>query len=111
MNSNISYNWGRGLEADKIRTLDSKELSESIKQILKDINHGDGVWIFSYGSLMWNPDFKLVEKRTSTLIGFHRNLCLKSTVYRGSAEYYGLVFGLDKGDSCQGIAYRIKEEK
>ena len=31
-------------------------------------------------------------------------------VYRGTSDYYGLVFGLDKGVSCQGIAYRIAEE-
>ena len=74
------------------------------------MNLKGGIWVFGYGSLMWNPDFKLVEKRTAYLKGYQRSLCLKSIVYRGTPDYHGLVFGLDKGDSCQGMAYRIAEE-
>ena len=110
VNSNSTYKWGTGEEADSIRTMNSEELSDSVKQILKGMNLEKGVWVFGYGSLMWNPDFKLSEKRTGTVTGYHRSLCLKSMVYRGTSDYYGLVFGLDKGVSCQGIAYRIAEE-
>ena len=105
-----SYKWGTGEEADLIRTLNSKDLLESVKQILEGVNLVDGVWVFGYGSLMWNPDFKLVEKRTGDLKGYHRSLCLKSIVYRGTPNYHGLVFGLDIGNSCQGMVYRIAEE-
>ena len=108
--SNSSYKWGTGEEADLIRTMNSKELSDSVKQILEGINLVDGVWVFGYGSLMWNPDFKLVEKRTGDLKGYHRSLCLKSIVYRGTPNYHGLVFGLDIGNSCQGMVYKIAEE-
>ena len=110
VNSNSSYKWGTGKEADSIRTMNSEELSNSVKQILKGVNLENGVWVFGYGSLMWNPDIKLAEKRTGTLSGYRRSLCLKSLVYRGTPDYHGLVFGLDKGDSCQGMAYRIAEE-
>ena len=108
--SNSSYKWGTGKEADSIRTMNSEELSDSVKQILKEMNLEKDVWVFGYGSLMWNPDIKLAEKRTGTLRGYRRSLCLKSLVYRGTPDYHGLVFGLDKGDSCQGMAYRIAEE-
>ena len=110
VNSNITYKWGTGKEADSIRTMNLEELSKSVKQILKGMNLKKGVWVFGYGSLMWNPDIKLAEKRTGTVTGYHRSLCLKSMVYRGTPDYHGLVFGLDKGDSCQGMAYRIAEE-
>ena len=110
MNSNSSYKWGTGEEADSIRTMNSEELSDSVKQILKGVNLEKDVWVFGYGSLMWNPDFKLAEKRTGIVIGYHRSLCLKSMVYRGTPDYHGLVFGLDKGDRCQGMIYRIAEE-
>ncbi len=108
--STSSYKWGTGEEADLIRTLNSKDLLDSVKQILEGVNLVDGVWVFGYGSLMWNPDFKLVEKRTGDLKGYHRSLCLKSIVYRGTPNYHGLVFGLDIGKSCQGMVYRIAEE-
>ena len=109
VNSNSSYKWGTGKEADSIRTMNSEDLSNSVKQILKGMNLENGVWVFGYGSLMWNPDIKLSEKRTGTVTGYHRSLCLKSLVYRGTPDYHGLVFGLDKGDSCQGMPYRISE--
>ena len=63
-NSSSSYSWGTGVEADMIRIMNSKELSDSVIQILEGINIEGGIWVFGYGSLMWNPDFKLVEKRT-----------------------------------------------
>ena len=110
VNSNTSYKWGTGEEADSIRTMNSEELSDSVQQMLKGMNLKDGVWVFGYGSLMWNPDFILAEKRTGTVTGYHRRLCLKSIVYRGTLDYHGLVFGLDKGGSCQGMAFRIAPE-
>jgi len=110
VNSNSSYKWGTGEEADSIRTMNSEELSDSVQQILKGMNLKDGIWVFGYGSLMWNPDFILEEKRTGTISGYQRRLCLKSIVYRGTSDYHGLVFGLDKGDCCQGMVYRIAEE-
>ena len=87
VNSNSSYKWGTGKEADSIRTMSSEELSDSVKQILKGVNLEKDVWVFGYGSLMWNPDFKMAEKRTGTVTGYHRSLCLKSLVYRGCLLY------------------------
>jgi len=107
---NKTYKWGTGEEADSIRTMNSEELTDSVMQMLKGIDQEKGVWVFGYGSLMWNPDFKLAEKLTGTVMGYSRSLCLKSMVYRGTSEFYGLVFGLEKGVSCQGMAYRIAEK-
>ncbi len=105
-----SFQWGSGKEVDLIRTMNSDDLSASVQQMLKGQNLKEGVWVFGYGSLMWNPDFKLADKRTGIVLGYHRRLCLKSIVYRGTPDYHGLVFGLDKGGSCQGMAYRIATE-
>ena len=107
---NNTYKWGTGEDADSIRTMNSEELTDSVMQILEGINLEKGVWVFGYGSLMWNPDFKLAEKITGIVKGYRRSLCLKSMVYRGTRDFYGLVFGLDKGVSCQGMAYRIAEK-
>ena len=108
--ANQSFEWGSGKEADSIRTLTSQEMVVSVQNILKGHNLEEGVWVFGYGSLMWNPDFKVAEKISGKISDYHRRLCLKSIVYRGTPDYHGLVFGLDKGGSCQGMAFRIAPE-
>jgi len=65
------------------------------------------VWLFAYGSLMWNPEFAFAEMRPALLRGYHRRFCLYSRDYRGTPEKPGLVLGLDRGGSCHGIAYRL----
>lgn len=68
---------------------------------------GEGAWVFAYGSLMWQPDFAPVEIRPARLAGWHRAMCILSTVYRGTPEQPGLVLGLDRGGSCLGRALRV----
>ncbi len=68
------------------------------------------MWVFAYGSLMWQPGFVHLEARPALLHGWHRAMCILSTHYRGTAERPGLVLGLDCGGSCRGRAYRVPEE-
>lgn len=72
---------------------------------------GEPVWIFAYGSLMWNPDFEFAEARPAFLHGYHRSFCLYSRDYRGTPERPGLVLGLDRGGSCHGIAYLLPPDR
>jgi len=65
------------------------------------------VWIFAYGSLMWNPEMRFAERLPARVHGYHRAFCLYSPEYRGTRENPGLVLGLDRGGSCRGIAYRL----
>ncbi len=67
----------------------------------------EGIWIFGYGSLMWRPDFPYIEAQPALLRGYHRSLCVYSTVYRGTPEKPGLVMGLDLGGSCKGRAFLL----
>ena len=68
------------------------------------------LWVFGYGSLMWHPGFPAVEAVRAELKGFHRALCIYSTRYRGTSAHPGLVFGLDLGGFCEGIAFRVAAE-
>ncbi|MGI9311099.1 MAG: gamma-glutamylcyclotransferase [bacterium] len=65
------------------------------------------LWVFGYGSLMWDPGFAVAQARPARLYGYHRRLCLWSVHYRGTAEQPGLVLGLDRGGSCNGMAMRV----
>jgi cation transport protein ChaC len=68
---------------------------------------GRDLWLFAYGSLMWDPGFPFEEARPALLRGYHRAFCLYSTRYRGTPDHPGLVLGLDRGGACRGIAYRV----
>lgn len=68
---------------------------------------GRDMWIFAYGSLMWEPGFAYVEVAPALLKGYHRRFCLYSHQYRGTPERPGLVLGLDRGGACKGVAYRV----
>lgn len=65
------------------------------------------LWVFGYGSLMWNPGFAHVEDQPGLIHGFHRSLCVKSTIYRGTPDNPGLVLGLDRGGSCCGRTFLV----
>lgn len=69
-----------------------------------------GPWIFAYGSLMWRPDFAVLEQRRARVYGFHRALCIYSHHWRGTSQRPGLVLGLDRGGSCIGLCFRIAPE-
>ncbi len=70
---------------------------------------GRSLWVFGYGSLMWNPGFSYAERRPGLLRGYHRRFCVYSVHYRGTPERPGLVLGLDAGGSCRGIVFRVPE--
>ncbi len=68
------------------------------------------MWVFGYGSLLWNPGFEPVESVTATLSGYHRSFCMLSIHHRGTVEKPGLVLALDEADSfCTGVAFRVAE--
>ncbi|MBK1864832.1 gamma-glutamylcyclotransferase [Aestuariivirga sp. YIM B02566] len=67
-------------------------------------------WVFGYGSLMWNPGFRFIERQRAVIHGYHRSLCMLSHMYRGTPDRPGLVLGLDIGGACHGIAFRVADE-
>ena len=74
--------------------------------VLAGAPEGD-IWLFAYGSLIWNPDHDFVEQRHATANGWHRSFCLKLTRWRGTREIPALMMALDRGGSCTGLVYRL----
>lgn len=69
---------------------------------------GADLWVFAYGSLMWDPAIRFAEVRRARIHGYSRSFCLKDTFgARGTAKAPGLMAALDEGGQCDGLAFRI----
>lgn len=68
------------------------------------------MWVFGYGSLLWNPGFDVAEKAVGTLAGYARSFCMRSIHHRGTEENPGLVLALDEqpDHACEGLALRVQ---
>ena len=69
-------------------------------------------WVFGYGSLIWRPAFKYLEKRLATVEGYERRFCQASHDHRGTPEAPGRVVTIapSLGSECTGIAYRLGDD-
>jgi cation transport protein ChaC len=92
------------------RLLTDDELRASLERTLGGWDRARDLWLFGYGSLIWNPGMPTVEAARSKVHGYHRGLYLWSRVNRGTPEQPGLVLALDRGGSCSGIAFRLAAE-
>ena len=69
------------------------------------------LWVFAYGSLMWDPALRFAEVRRAHADGYERRFILKDDRGgRGNPEAPGLFAALDKGAGCEGLAFRIAAE-
>ena len=94
-----------------VRVLSDAELESSVQALLQSHPKGQDVWLFGYGSLIWNPIVRFEDRHVAKLHVYHRSFCLWSHVNRGSLHKPGLVLGLDSGGSCRGVAFRIRAKQ
>ena len=99
----------RGALGPKVRFMTDAERAVQVAAILARAPHPRRVWVFAFGSLIWNPAFHFIERRTARIHGFHRQFCLWARAGRGSPERPGLMLSLVSGGSCTGVAYRLAE--
>jgi cation transport protein ChaC len=89
------------------RLLAADELRQSLEHTLRDWDGTSDLWLFGYGSLIWNPGLPTVDSCRARVCGYHRGLYLWSRVNRGTPQLPGLVLALDRGGSCPGVALRL----
>ena len=67
------------------------------------------LWVFGYGSLLWNPGFTPTRQVKARLHDYHRSFCMLSIHHRGTQDDPGLVLALDKqaGGTCTGLAFEV----
>lgn len=93
----------------KVRT--DAEIAACLDAVLADHPPREDVWLFGYGSLMWNPAMHFAEQRAGTVRGWHRAYCLWLEAGRGSPENPGLMLGLDRGGATAGALFRVPAER
>lgn len=71
----------------------------------------DDIWVFGYGSLMWNPAFHYERDLHARLYGYHRAFCLWTPIGRGSPDRPGLMLGLERGGSVNGVALKLHRDR
>ncbi len=97
------------IDSPDLKLLTEADRIASLRQMLALRPQGH-VWVFGYGSLIWNSAIKSVERRSASIDGWHRSFCLSITALRATADRPGLMLALDRGGSCRGVAYRLAEE-
>lgn len=84
------------------------DVERSRREVLAGLAAHDDLWVFAYGSLVWNPGFHFDEVRRASLQGFARRFALSTTIGRGTPDCPGLVLTLQRDTGhCQGLAFRI----
>ncbi len=82
----------------------------------------DDLWVYAYGSLMWDPGIVFDEVRVAQLPGYQRRFTFKSPLGRGSYELPALMLALEPEPSapaasapspqqcCTGLVFRVPAE-
>lgn len=106
--SGVLHESARALLGPATRFMTPEERAAQLATILASAPRPGRIWIFAYGSLIWNPAFHFVERRNARVYGFHREYCLWARAGRGSPAQPGLMLALEQGGSCHGVAYRLR---
>ena len=68
----------------------------------------EDLYVFGFGSLMWNPAFEVAGWHPAHVRGWHRRFNMWTHTGRGTADFPGLTLGLEPGGSVRGMALRIR---
>lgn len=103
--------WDARAEADG-RGLDWRlphDRREATRRATLEGREGRDLWIFAYGSLIWDPALDIAEIRRATATGWKRSFCMHLDGGRGSPDRPGLMCALEPepGLRCEGLALRI----
>ena len=95
------------LEGAREWTHSDEEREATRKEALTG-REGQDLWIFAYGSLMWDPAIRFSEIRRVTVDGYGRRfILLDNKGGRGCEQAPGLMAALDHGPGCEGLAFRV----
>lgn len=97
---------------DFLKHQDLTDMKPVIAEILRRKPDAGPVWVFAYGSLIWNPEMDYNADCAAILPGYFRDFCLSSIVHRGTVEQPGVVLGVrhQASSRCFGHAFCLNPE-
>jgi glutathione-specific gamma-glutamylcyclotransferase len=92
--------------------LSDQQIEASRLAVLGQLAAGTDLWIYSYGSLMWDPGFHFEEVRLAELARHQRRFSFRTTLGRGSPERPALMLSLEpSAGACRGLVFRIAADR
>ena len=100
-------------QAAEIIYLENAVLKEWVDDFVIAHQLDDSIWIFGYGSLIWNPQLDYSRKMIIDLPRLQRKFCIYLSIAYGTKENPGLMLSIEgkKQAMCTGIADKIEREK
>lgn len=87
-----------------------ERIRQSMEQTLQTRPDDGDLWVFGYGSLIWNPMLDFAEQQRATLHGWHRSFCLRMIAGRASIDTPGRMLALQPGGETHGMAFKVSQE-
>lgn len=76
--------------------------------LLDERPSGEDLWVYAYGSLMWDPGFHFAELRLAELPGHQRRFSYRTILGRGTPQRPALMLALEPAaGACRGLVFRI----
>ncbi|EJB02753.1 cation transport protein ChaC [Rhizobium sp. BK619] len=86
--------------------ISSQQLDELVSRVEQEAGD-EGIWVFAYGSLMWNPGFEVAASDDAIAFGWHRAFSLRIKRLRATSDAPGLMLALRPGGSCSGLVLKL----
>ena len=92
--------------------LSDQQLEDTRRAMLGAFDTQQDLWLFGYGSLMWDPGIHFAEVRQAELPGFERRFSYKTTMGRGTPDCPALTLSLEPSAACcHGLVFRIPADR
>lgn len=87
------------------------QLAQSLAETLAQQPGGgrEPIWVFAYGSLIWNPLIATEAEHNATLEGWRRSFCMCTVAGRGCPQQPGRMLSLQPGGTTRGVALRLPQ--
>ncbi|MDE0047766.1 MAG: gamma-glutamylcyclotransferase [bacterium] len=111
MDDRVSPPMQKAVEQGLVTPTPEDEREQNRRDHLRRHPPSDDLYVFGFGSLMWNPAFEVAGSHPALVRGWHRRFSLWLAIGRGTPDFPGLSLGLEPGGSVRGIALRIAAER